>query len=337
MPNMIERLASPPSLASFKKKYLAHYRPVLFPGAFAEQGLSLLNTKKRAISRIGSMPILLRKEYGRALDETRSFGSATRISELKAYFSRARDDEPPEICSEQPLPRELLALCKDLPEACGYGYPQDHVISQLFVGKKGLLARLHFDGDHAHVLFHQVFGRKRVVLIEPGKGRLFDSFRNLSLLNVGNMSEVEKSRFFHYVDALDFVIHPGETVYIPPLMWHYIEYLDDSMSINLRFGRSPHRRFFGEQLISDFYLQNISRWMPERGPLRGDPKKVFDRIRREWKARTPEEAPATYQERMRLTFRDLYHRYCDPRGPVSWLPEHAATAVKGLFPDPVGR
>ena len=126
----------------------------------------------------------------------------------------------------------------------------------------------------------------------------------------------------------------GETVYIPPLVWHYLEYLDDTMSLNLRFGRSSHHRWIGDHLLSNFHLQNIAAWIPERGPLRGAPKRVFGTIQRAWTERAADEPAAALNERMRLLYRQLYREHCDPRRPVSFLPEHATTPVLGLFPEP---
>lgn len=333
----LPRLATPPSVPRFLKDFLYRRRPVVLRDLFAGQPIARIGTKQRAIASLGGMKIVLRKEYGHLLEKKRTFRSTLRTGTLRAYFTKPWSERAPWICTEQPLPREMRPLVEDLPPYCAFRYGEDEVVSQLFAGRKGLTARLHFDGDQAHVLFHQIFGRKRVALIDPAQGRLFDSMRNLSMVNVANMVESEKLRFFEYVDAQVFIVHPGETVYIPPLTWHYIEYLDDAMSMNLRFGRTAERRFFGENLLGNFYLQNLSAWMPEKGPLTPAQKRAFSQIERLWRRRPRRGWSQAYQAEMDALQRKLFEQHCDPRAPVSWLPSHAQTRLEDLYPDPKRR
>jgi hypothetical protein len=44
--------------------------------------------------------------------------------------------------------------------------------------------------------------------------------------------DADKQRFLAFVDGLDAILRPGETLFIPPLWWHFVEYLSDSIAIS---------------------------------------------------------------------------------------------------------
>ncbi len=74
---------------------------------------------------------------------------------------------------------------------------------------------------------------------------------NQSWVNIENFSESEKRNFIEYADGYDLILNPGEALLVPMMMWHYVEYIGISMSINFRFGRSFYNDFFYRYVHSD--------------------------------------------------------------------------------------
>lgn len=72
------------------------------------------------------------------------------------------------------------------------------------------------------------------------------------------MSDRERVAFLKFVGAYDVILYPGETIYIPPLWWHFLQYMDNAMSVSLRFGRSRIGRILYERFHPNMHLQNIA-------------------------------------------------------------------------------
>ncbi len=73
-----------------------------------------------------------------------------------------------------------------------------------------------------------------------------------------NFTSAEKHDFINFANAYDCILHPGDTLFIPPLIWHHVEYLDLAMSINYCFGRNDYNRFLAENIHGDMYTQNVA-------------------------------------------------------------------------------
>ncbi len=93
--------------------------------------------------------------------------------------------------------------------------------ASLWVGPGGTLSPLHFDPHH--VLLVQVVGRKRVWLVPPESGAVFEGLD-------GYYAEKDARD----VDgALEVVLEPGEALFIPVAFFHQVEALDPSMTLSL--------------------------------------------------------------------------------------------------------
>jgi lysine-specific demethylase 8 len=185
---------------------------------------------------------------------------------LAAYLDYIRESPGTRrMCSEKPTPSALLQLFS-LPPYDRY----EDAISSFFVGNAGNFAHLHFDGDYRHVLFYQLFGTKRFILIPPREGRKLNAVGNNAFWSIENFSDDDKRQFVDYVNGYDCLLQPGETLYMPAAIWHYVEYVATSMSCNLRFGRNRYTRFFANSFHMNAHLQNIAWKM-------ADPAVVSDR------------------------------------------------------------
>ena len=73
------------------------------------------------------------------------------------------------------------------------------------------------------------------------------------------MSLEEKLSLVELADGYHAVLEPGETIYIPMLTWHHLEYIEDAMSFSIRFGRTRFGRFLSlDNFHRDPYIQNIA-------------------------------------------------------------------------------
>jgi Cupin-like domain len=164
---------------------------------------------------------------------------------LRGYFEHVdRHPETQLLCVEQPTPVELCEMFKP-PGYCRAGPVEDGWESRLFVGNKGNLSNLHFDADFRAVLLHQVFGTKQLVLVPPSQSPKMLPFLNLSRLELARFTDRDRDEFLAYVHGYQTVLLPGETAYIPTAYWHHVDYLENSLSINIRLPRNEFLRLIG--------------------------------------------------------------------------------------------
>lgn len=100
----------------------------------------------------------------------------------------------------------------------------------LWFGPAGTITPLHH--DVMNVLFHQVVGRKRFILLSPLDTPLVSN-------SVGVYSEVDPKapdlkRHPRYARARPFqvTLEPGEALFIPAGWWHHVEALDLAISVS---------------------------------------------------------------------------------------------------------
>jgi lysine-specific demethylase 8 len=73
------------------------------------------------------------------------------------------------------------------------------------------------------------------------------------------MVEGQKRELVDIADGYCATIHPGEAIYMPMLIWHYLEYTDNAMSFSFRFGRNKYGRFLCvDNFHRDCYIQNFA-------------------------------------------------------------------------------
>lgn len=148
--------------------------------------------------------------------------------------------------SEQPTPEKLLAdidLCPLGVRAIRSGNASpylpaepDVVHSAMFVAGPRSAADAHTDGDGRDVLLYQCFGRKRICLVPAGAGPLLHPIGVFGTVRLGAMTDAERAAFLGYAGGFEAVIEPGEAAFMPAFIWHHLDYLELSLSVNFRFG-----------------------------------------------------------------------------------------------------
>jgi lysine-specific demethylase 8 len=231
--------------------FYGHYArlrmPVIIRNTQREQPISRVRTEGEAVEKFGEVSIQVQQNYTSSLSKATPDASLNGLSRkvrneislmrLSDYSRHVREQPDTDLlCVEYPTPPEMLSAM-EVPAYCTVPWSAEKLVSFTFVANKGNYAHLHFDGDFRHVLLYQVFGRKRIVMVPLAAQDKISPSMNFSNLLIQNMGEEEKQSLFRYLGAYDCILDPGEMIYFPPSIWHYVEYLENGMSINIRFGR----------------------------------------------------------------------------------------------------
>jgi hypothetical protein len=264
-----------PREAEFLEQYAYAREPVVITDLFEGQEISRIETVEDALGAWGGMKLVVQEEYTSA--EGNAAAPDPTVMSLREYVDFSRSNPSTRLCcTEYDTPARVLASY-ELPEICRVTHPGEEIlglprkygdydlVTAIFLANAGNVGHLHFDGDQRDVLLHQIYGRKRVVLFPPAAAkhlRTLDgpySRPSLAGLYLEDMSLEEKLDWVKRAGGYHTVIEPGETIYIPMLMWHHLEYMDDAMSFNYRFRRTPYGRFLSvDNFHRDPYIQNVA-------------------------------------------------------------------------------
>ncbi len=139
----------------------------------------------------------------------------------------------------------------------------------MFFGGQGSYTKIHYDIDCSHVFLSQLQNRKRIILFDREQSRnLYHvPFTVSCLVNPINLDE-KKYPGIKHLQGYETVLEPGETLFIPSMYWHHIEYTDSGYSLSLRASNSFGLKAKGVYNIARHYAidrgMNLlmgSRWM----------------------------------------------------------------------------
>lgn len=111
----------------------------------------------------------------------------------------------------------------------------------LFTGGAGSITHMHFDIDLSHIFHTQFVGHKRVLMFPfTEQHKLYRKpWEVLSLADFSNYYvegnvDYEKFPALKLAQGLDFILEPGDTLFMPSGYWHHMEYLDSGFAMSLR-------------------------------------------------------------------------------------------------------
>src|ERR1700704_448167 len=112
----------------------------------------------------------------------------------------------------------------------------------LFTGGATSITHMHFDIDLSHILHTQFGGRKRVLMFPfKEQHKLYRKpFEVLSMADFSHYYErngtpdYEKFPALKLAEGFDFIMEPGDTLFMPAGYWHHMEYLDSGFAMSLR-------------------------------------------------------------------------------------------------------
>jgi ribosomal protein L16 Arg81 hydroxylase len=301
------------------ERFIFEQRPVIITGLFTDQPIREIASADDAVARLGGMPMAIRPEYSFNDFEAYRAGPRARQTEmtLAEYmeFKRLHADTPL-LCLEEATPDAVLSLFA-LGEYGEINAGQgDRIVSRLFVGNTGNRSNLHYDCDYHAALLYQVFGRKRVILIPPRESQKLRPVMNFSEYLLYNFSPEDKDAFIRYTNAYDAVLHPGEALLIPTAFWHHVEYVDDSMSFDVKLRRNRYLRLLGGGLFhSNYIVQGLATKFIDGAAADAEHVDTFDRILTIYTDRALD--PFAKFEALDELFRELYRTVCPdfPQGP----------------------
>jgi hypothetical protein len=319
---------SMPDRDAFFQDYVFNRQPVVITNLFERQEIAGINTIEDAADAWGSMKIHVQEEYASA--EGAAEASTTSIVPFTEYIDITRSNRDTRLCCTEYDPPARVLSSFQLPAACTvtgggsdddeiFGLPKKYgdfdLMTAIFIANAGNVGHLHFDGDHREVFLHQVYGRKRTILFHPASAirlRTLDgpyTRPSLSGIYLEHMSLEEKLSLVDLADGYHTILEPGETIYIPKLMWHHLEYVDDAMSLGIRFGRNRLGRFLSvDNFHRDPYIQNVASKLT--GP--DDKLAAFTPLVEDIKAEYMRPASDMRQKvrEMRVLFRGLCAQLC---------------------------
>lgn len=113
------------------------------------------------------------------------------------------------------------------------GYLKDY--PYMFFGCAGSDVRLHYDIDLSNVFISQFGGTKRVTLFDQSQSKYLYKlpFTTHSAADLGQ-ADYDKYPALKLAKGWQTDLLPGETLFMPSGIWHYIQYLDGSFSLSLR-------------------------------------------------------------------------------------------------------
>jgi ribosomal protein L16 Arg81 hydroxylase len=138
--------------------------------------------------------------------------------------------------------RGMAPLLDDLGPVPGYLKQSSRAAhTYLWFGPANTVTPLHH--DTMNVLFGQIYGKKRILLIAPDETPWL--YNEVAVYSEVQMDHPDLGRYplFRHVAPLEVIVNPGEMLFIPVCWWHYVCSLDTSISVsftNFEFPNEYH-------------------------------------------------------------------------------------------------
>jgi hypothetical protein len=126
---------------------------------------------------------------------------------------------------------QMAGLLDDVGPFPGYlkeQHREEH--TYLWFGPAGTVTPLHH--DTVNILFFQIYGRKRIVLIPPDETPwLYNELAVYSEVDFEN-PDLERYPLFQHVSPVEVIAGPGDALFIPVGWWHHVRSLETSISVS---------------------------------------------------------------------------------------------------------
>jgi len=210
------------------------------------------------------------KTFGEYIDMISSGPAAWRIFLFNIF------DHAPQLINDFTWPEHLMK-----------GFVKKYPM--LFTGGASSITHMHFDIDMSHILHTQFCGRKRVLMFPyQEQYKLYRKpWEVLSLADFSNYYidgkvDYEKFPALKLAEGHDFILEPGDTLFMPAGYWHHMEYLDSGFAMSLRALQPSVTgklrgawNLFGMRSIDTVMKKTVPKWWYERKE-----KRVFENAAR---------------------------------------------------------
>ena len=205
------------------------------------------------------------KTFGEYIDMISSGPAAWRIFLFNIF------DHAPQLINDFTWPEHLMK-----------GFVKKYPM--LFTGGASSITHMHFDIDMSHILHTQFCGRKRVLMFPyQEQYKLYRKpWEVLSLADFSNYYIDGKFPALKLAEGHDFMLEPGDTLFMPAGYWHHMEYLDSGFAMSLRALQPSVTgklrgawNLFGMRSIDTVMKKTVPKWWYERKE-----KRVFENAAR---------------------------------------------------------
>ena len=259
----IERIDGP-GWEVFWHDYVHQQKPVIITNLFDGQPLRNIDTRDKARKTLGNMTLTFKGEYVQHfLKRVRGEPVEPQIGREMTFnqYCDYVDSHPQSLgwMGQEYAPRSLKELFR-VPAYCTNpdGSRDRRLIVHTFIGHCGKSASLHTDTDYKQVLVYEVYGRKQIFLLPPNVCHALKPVSFLATLDLSRFSYGEKVALVEELGGWHTVLEPGEAIFLPFSLYHHFEYLEDAMSVNIRFGRNRYHRVFYKYSIPHWSLHNTA-------------------------------------------------------------------------------
>ncbi len=171
-----------------------------------------------------------------------------------------------------------------------------------YMAHAGTATHLHFDANCLHNLHYQVLGKKRFILFGADRSKYLAPKAQSSRLFLERLPERERLDLAGLLGGYACILEPGESLFVPAFMWHYVDYFDSGLSLSTRFGISKRllsllQRFNRVHPTVEFAhvamglledecapeYERAFRKFPRHGTIGGTAEQRFWRVQETWK------------------------------------------------------
>lgn len=184
----------------------------------------------RKVSGYRTVPIEIGSKY---TDDAWSQSLTTVNEFIDDYISTP--DKAAGYLAQYQLFQQIPQLKEDIltPDYCFLGDCDDIQVNAWF-GPCGTVSPLHYDPDHNFLC--QVVGSKYIRLYDEEVSSLLypheqELLSNTSQVDVEN-PDLQAFPLFSSAPYAEIILEPGNMLYLPPRMWHYVRSLSTSFSVS---------------------------------------------------------------------------------------------------------
>jgi hypothetical protein len=126
----------------------------------------------------------------------------------------------------------------------------------LFIGGQNTLTPVH--NGFVCTVFIQIYGRKKWTIYKVGERVFLDvrADRRMYFYSSADPDNINDERFplLKYAEKYEVILEPGDVLWIPPLVWHQVENLSESIGVAFKFPNIPMAFRTSKVLTSLFFL-----------------------------------------------------------------------------------
>jgi len=218
----------------FQEKYMKPQRPVVIHHMYGDDAPVYNWTFDYFSRELGDLEVGVFDDESETRKDDRSYKKAPHKMKFSDYLAAIQAGPT----SKRLFLFNVFKHKKELLNDFTFPDITDNVLKFLpfaFFGGQGAITRMHRDMDNSCVFLTELTGRKRVVLFDPKYSKLLYQYPFSTHTSVDiNQPDFKKYPGLSKVKGIDFVLEPGDTLFMPSGWWHHIEYNTPGLGFAMR-------------------------------------------------------------------------------------------------------